>query len=146
MDEIFEHQREVDEYQSMADGGREMILLESDKYKNDLVINQHIMQMIDTNIFWYRKTFRAILTELRKIQNGESIAKSGEELSKEETHYNNNSHTTFNDQRLYKGEEAQQDYEATESISDESKVQKDWPRKHFQMDEKISYDVLGEPG
>ena len=67
MHEILEHQRVVDEYQSMTNGGREMIPLESDQYKNDLVINQHIMQMIDTDIFWYGKTFRAILMELQKI-------------------------------------------------------------------------------
>ena len=88
----------------MADGGREMILLESDQNKNDPVINQHIMQMIDTDIFWYGKTFRAILMELWKIRNGESIAKSSEELSEEETHYCDDSLETFNDQRLYKGE------------------------------------------
>ena len=46
----------------------------------------------------------------------------------------------FNDQRLYKGEKTQQDHEATESISDESKVQKDWPRKRLQMDEKDPYE------
>ena len=51
MHEILEHQRVVNEYRSMADGERDMIPLESDQYKNDLVINQHIMQMIDTNIF-----------------------------------------------------------------------------------------------
>ena len=51
----------------MADGGREMIPLESDKYKSDLVVNQHIMQMIDTDIHWYEQTFREILMELRKI-------------------------------------------------------------------------------
>ena len=51
MHEISERQRVVDKYQFMADEGREMILLESDKYKSDLVINQHIMQMIDTNIY-----------------------------------------------------------------------------------------------
>ena len=67
MHEILEHQQVVDEYQSMADGERDMIPLESDQHKNDLVINQHIMQMINTNIFWYGKTFRAILMELRKI-------------------------------------------------------------------------------
>ena len=127
MHEILEHQRVVDEYWSMADGGREMILLESDQYKNDPVINQHIMQMINTNIFWYGKTFRAILMELRKIRDRESIVKPGEELSKEETHYCDDSHTMFNDQRLYKGEKTKQDHEATESISDESKAQKDWP-------------------
>ena len=120
----------------MADEGRKMILLELDQYRNDLVINQHIMRMIDTDIFWYGKTFRAILMELRKIQNGESIAKSGEEPSVEETHYYNDSHTKFNDQRLYNREETQQEHEATKSISDESKAQKDWPRKCFQMDEK----------
>ena len=38
----------------MVDEGREMILLESDQYKNDPVINQHIMQMIDTNILVQR--------------------------------------------------------------------------------------------
>ena len=65
--------------------------------------------------------------------------KSGKELSEEETHYCNDSHTTFNDQRLYKGEKTQQDHEATESISDEIKVQKDWPRKCVQMDEKEPY-------
>ena len=67
MHEILEHQRVVDEYWSMADGEREMILLETNQYKNDLVINQHIMQMIDTDIFWNGKTFRAILMELQKI-------------------------------------------------------------------------------
>ena len=56
-----------------------MILLESDKYKSDPVINQHVMQMIDTDIYWYGQTFRAILMELRKIWNGESPTKTGEE-------------------------------------------------------------------
>ena len=46
----------------------------------------------------------------------------------------------FNDQRLYKGEKTQQDHEATESISDESKAQKDWPRKRLQMDKKDPYE------
>ena len=45
----------------------------------------------------------------------------------------------INDQRLYKGEKTQQDHNATESISDESKAQKDWQRKSFQMDEKEPY-------
>ena len=67
MHEISECQQVVNEYRSMADGRREMILLESDQYKNDPVINQHIIQMIDTDILWYEKTFRAILMELQKI-------------------------------------------------------------------------------
>ena len=140
MHEISEHQRVVDEYRSMANRGGKMNPLELDQYKNDLVINQHIMEMIDTGIFWYGKTFRAILMEHQKIRNGESIVKPGEELRKEETHYCNDSHTMFNDQRLYKGEKTQQDHKAMESICDESKAQKDWPRNHFQMDEKEPYE------
>ena len=79
--------------------------------------------------------------ELWKTRNGESIAKPSEELGKEETHYCNDSHTTFNDQSLYKGEKTQQDHKAMESISDESKAQKDWPRKCLQMDKKEPYEL-----
>ena len=46
----------------------------------------------------------------------------------------------LNDLRLYKGEKTQQDYDAAESISDESKAQIDWPRKCAQMDEKEPYE------
>ena len=72
MNEISECQRVLDKYRSMADGGRDMIPLESDEYKSDLVVNQHTMQMIDTDIHWYEQTFREIITELRKIRNGET--------------------------------------------------------------------------
>ena len=82
MHEISECQRVVDEYRFMADGGREMIPLESDKYKSDPVINQHIMQMIDTSIYWYGQTVREILMELQKIQNGETPMKTSEESNK----------------------------------------------------------------
>ena len=59
-----------------------MILLELDTYKSDPVINQHIMQMIDTDIYWYGQTFRVILMELRKIWNGETPTKTSEESNK----------------------------------------------------------------
>ena len=42
--------------------------------------------------------------------------------------------------RLYKGEKTQQDHEVMESISDESKAQKDWPRKCFQKDKNETYE------
>ena len=67
MQQILEHQRVVDEYRSMADEETEMILLKLNLYKTDLVINQDIIQMIDTDISWYERTFGAILMELRKI-------------------------------------------------------------------------------
>ena len=62
-----------------------MIPLEYDQYKNDLVINQHIMQMIDANIFGYGETFRAILMELWKIRNGETMMKTSKELNQKES-------------------------------------------------------------
>ena len=79
MNKILELQRVVNEYRFMADEGREMIPLKSDKYKSDPVVNQHIMQMIYTDIHWYEQTFREILMELRKIQNGETPTKTSEE-------------------------------------------------------------------
>ena len=79
MNEISECQRVVDEYRSMADGGREMIPLESDEYKSDPVVNQHTMQMIDTDIHWYKQTFREIIMELQKIQDGETPTKTSKE-------------------------------------------------------------------
>ena len=56
-----------------------MIPLESDEYKSDPVVNQHTMQMIDTDIHWYEQTFREIITELRKIWNGETPTKTSKD-------------------------------------------------------------------
>ena len=77
--------------------------------------------------------------ELQKNRNGETIAQSSKELSEEEIHYCDESHTTFNDQRLYKGEKTQQGNEVIESISDKSKAQKDWSRTCFQIDKNETY-------
>ena len=66
----------------MTDEGRETIPLESYKYKSDLVVNQHIMQMINTDIHWYEQTFREIIMELRKIRNGETPTKTSEVTNK----------------------------------------------------------------
>ena len=118
MQQILEHQRFVKKYRSMADGEREMIPLESDLFKNDPVINQHIMQMIDSDIFWYEKTFRAILMELWKIWNRKAIAQTSEENSeKEMIDPCHESHDMLDDPRQYKGEKAQQDYNDTKSVS-----------------------------
>ena len=82
MNEISERQRVVDECQSMADGRREMIPLELDEYKSDPVVNQHhSMQMIDTDIHWYKQTFREIIMELWKIQDRETPTKTSEETN-----------------------------------------------------------------
>ena len=98
------------------------------------------MQMIEADIFWYGKTFRAILMELWKIWHGETITQTSKELSEDEIHHCDESHAMFNDQRPYKGEKTQQDDKDTKSISDTSKAQKDWPRKCFQIDENENYE------
>ena len=81
MNEISECQRVVDEYRFMADEGRELITLESDMPRRDLVIIQHMMKMIDTNIHWHEQTFREIIMELRKIWNGETPTKTSKETN-----------------------------------------------------------------
>ena len=81
MNEISERQRVVDEYRFMANEGREMIPLESDMYRSDPVVIQHMMQMINTDIHWHGKTFREIIMELRKIRNGETPTKTSEETN-----------------------------------------------------------------
>ena len=70
----------------MMDEGREMIPLESDLHKSDPVINQHIMQMIDTDIFWYGETFKEILMELRQIRHGETTMNACEKPDENETY------------------------------------------------------------
>ena len=111
MQQILEHQRVVDEYRSMAIGEREMIPLELDLPQKVTVINQHIMQMINTDIYWYEKTFRGILTELWKIRNGKTIMQTSEEHSeKEMIDICDESPVMLDDLRLYKGEKAQQDH------------------------------------
>ena len=105
-----------------------MIPLESNLYKNDLVINQHIMQMINTDILWYEKTFRAILMELQKIRNGKTNMQTSEEHSeKEMIDLFNESHVMLNELRLYKGEKAQQDRNNMMRVSVSSEAQKNWP-------------------
>ena len=82
MNEISERQRVVDEYRFMADEGRDLIPLASDKHRRYLVIIQHTMLMIDTDIHWHEQTFREILTELWKIRNGETPTNTSEETNK----------------------------------------------------------------
>ena len=81
MNEILECQQVVDEYRFMANEGREMIPLESNKHRSDPVIIQHTMQMIDTDIHWHEQTFREIIMELRKIRNGETPTKTSKETN-----------------------------------------------------------------
>ena len=128
MHEISERQRVINEYQSMMDEGREMILLESDLHRSDSVINQHIMQMIDTNIFWYGETFKAILMELRKIRHGETTMNTCETLDKNDTYVSammcseslDDSEPTSKKRKTLSQEEATNDQ--ADKIDDENKT------------------------
>ena len=84
MQGISERQRVIDEYCAMMDDGREMIPLDSDLHKSDPVIIQHIMQMINTDIFWYGETFKEVLTEVRKKALNETTMYTGEKLDQNE--------------------------------------------------------------
>ena len=86
MQGISERQRVIDEYRAMMDDRREMIPLDSDLHQSDPVIIQHIMQMIDTDIFWYGETFRQVITELRKKALNETTMYTDEKLD-ENTHF-----------------------------------------------------------
>ena len=77
--------------------------------------------------------------ELQKIRNGETIAQTSKELSEDEIHHCDETHAMLDDQRLHKGEKTQQDNEVMKSASVTSKVQKNWSRKHFQIDENKNY-------
>ena len=50
------------------------------------------------------------------------------------------SHAMLDDLRLYKGEKAQQYYDDMNSVSASSEVQKNWPRKHFQINKNKNYE------
>ena len=84
MQGISERQRVIDEYRAMMDDGREMIPLDSDLHHSDPVIIQHIMQMIDTDIFWYGETFKGVLVELRKMALNKTTRHTGVKLDENE--------------------------------------------------------------
>ena len=64
MQQIMERQKVVDEYRSMMVEGMDLISLESNSYKSDLVVISHTIQMIEGDNFWHLKTFEAALANL----------------------------------------------------------------------------------
>ena len=84
MQGISERQRVINEYRAMMDTGRELIPLDSDLHHSDPMIIQHIMQMIDTDIFWYGETFKGVLVELRKMALNKTTRHTGVKLDENE--------------------------------------------------------------
>ena len=67
MHQIIERQKVVNEYRSMMMEGMDLNPLESNLHKYDLVIISQIIQMIETDVFWHKKTFESVLTNLWKM-------------------------------------------------------------------------------
>ena len=64
MHQIMERQRVVDEYRNMTMEEMNLIPLESNLHKYDLVIISQIINMIETDNFWHHKTFESVMSNL----------------------------------------------------------------------------------
>ena len=64
MHQIMEQQRVVDEYRNMTMEGMNLITLESNLHKYNPVIISQIINMIEADYFWHRKTFESVMSDL----------------------------------------------------------------------------------
>ena len=67
MHQIMERQRVVDEYRNMTMEGMDLIPLESNLNKFHLVIISQIINMIESDNFWHRRTFESVMSDLRNM-------------------------------------------------------------------------------
>ena len=85
MDQIMERQRVVDEYRNMMMEGLDLIPLESNLHKFNPVIISQIINMIESDNFWHRKTFESVVSDLRNMW-----AEGIRELENAQMHCTNN--------------------------------------------------------
>ena len=64
MHQIMERQRVVNEYRNMTMEGMDLIPFESNLHKFHLVIISQIINMIELDYFWHRKTFESVMSDL----------------------------------------------------------------------------------
>ena len=69
MQQIIKQQKVVNEYRRMTMEGMGLTPLESNLHKYDLVIIFQIIQMIEADNYWHQKTFKSVLTDLRRMWN-----------------------------------------------------------------------------
>ena len=67
MHQIIEQQRVIDEYKNMTMEGMDLIPLESNLHRNHPVIISRIINMIELDNFWHRKTFESVMSDLRNM-------------------------------------------------------------------------------
>ena len=67
MHQIMEQQRVVNKYRNMTMEGMDLIPLESNLHKFHLVIISQIINMIELDNFWHRKTFKSVMSDLQNM-------------------------------------------------------------------------------
>ena len=67
MHQIMERQRMIDEYKNMTMEGMDLIPLESNLHKFHPVIILQIINMIESDNFWHRRTFESVMSNLRNM-------------------------------------------------------------------------------
>ena len=67
MHQIMERQRVVNEYRNMMMEGIDLIPLESNLHKFNPVIISQIINMIESDNFWHRKTFESVMSDLQNM-------------------------------------------------------------------------------
>ena len=67
MHQIMERQRVIDEYRNMTMEGLDLIPLESNLHQSHPVIISQIINMIESDNFWHRKTFESVMSNLRNM-------------------------------------------------------------------------------
>ena len=65
--QIMERQRVIDEYRNMTMEGMDLIPLESNLHQYHLAIISQIINMIESDNFWHRKTFKSVMDNLRNM-------------------------------------------------------------------------------
>ena len=67
MHQIMEWQRVIEEYRNMTMEGIDLIPLESNLHKYHPVIISQIINMIESDNFWHRRTFKSVMSDLRNM-------------------------------------------------------------------------------
>ena len=67
MHQIMEQQRVVNKYRNMMMEGMDLIPLESNLHKYNPVFISQIINMIESDNFWHRKTFESVMSDLQNM-------------------------------------------------------------------------------
>ena len=136
MHQIMERQRMVDKYRNMTMEGMDLIPLEANLHKSHPVIISQIINMIESDNFWHRKTFESVMSDLWNMWS-EGI----QELENEHMHCtnddeNNNEMDGIEVIDLCSVSQCRNDAvsEGKESTKQESQAKS----KHDEMDKKVA--------